>query len=56
MTEEEVKIIRSLRDKGYAIAIFTPEELRNAPSYKIEDNMVDSGWRAIDYWDTDEED
>ena len=56
MTEDEVKVIRSLRDRGFACVIFTPEELRNAPNYKIEDSMVDSGWEAIDYWNTGEED
>jgi len=48
LTNEELKIIRSLREKGFAVVIFTPEELQNVPPDKMEDGLVDCGWSAID--------
>lgn len=48
MTDEQIKMIRDLRNQGYAISIFTPEELGNAPSEAVEDAMVSNGWDAIE--------
>lgn len=48
MTKTQLTALRQLRDKGYAIAIFTPEELSGAPVDDIEDRMVSEGWDAID--------
>lgn len=48
MTTEEQQIVDSLRDQGYAVVIFTPDELDGASPDKVEDNLVSSGWEAID--------
>jgi hypothetical protein len=48
MNEEELKIIRSLREKGYAIVIFSPRELQNVPPGKLEDDLRTIGWDTID--------
>lgn len=48
MTPEQVKAISQLRDDGYAVAIFTPEELDGADADRIEDLMVERGWNAIE--------
>ena len=48
MTEEHMEVIRELRDLGYAICIFTPEELRGAKPHKVEDELVSAGWDIID--------
>lgn len=40
--------VRQLWDKGYAVAIFTPEELRGADAGEVADIMVERGWNAID--------
>jgi hypothetical protein len=47
MTDEQLTMIRTLRDQGYAIVIFTPDELGNAPSEAVEDAMVSNGWDTI---------
>ena len=48
MTEEHMKVIEELRNLGYAVCIFTPEELRGAKPHKVEDEIVTAGWEAID--------
>jgi hypothetical protein len=48
MNEEEKKVIRQLRDKGFAVAIFTPEEVGDAGERRVEDAMVSAGWDYID--------
>lgn len=48
MTPEQVKAISQLRDDGYAVAIFTPEELDGADADRIEDLMVECGSNAIE--------
>jgi len=47
MTEHQRYIIQQLRAKGYAIAIFSPEELERVSSREIEDNMVMGGNEAL---------
>lgn len=54
MTPEERAVINGLRDRGYAICIFNPEELRGADPSRIEAWMCDRGWDAI-YWTATEE-
>ena len=49
MTEEEIKTLRSLRDKGYAICIFNPDELGQAPTEEVETACAEAGWRQIDW-------
>ena len=39
--------IDELRDAGYAIVIFTPEELEGADPDKVEENLVSTGWDII---------
>lgn len=48
MNEEQQKSIDELRSQGYAIAIFTPEELQGARSDRVEDIMSDRGQIAIE--------
>jgi hypothetical protein len=48
MTEEHMKVIEELRDLGYAVCIFTPEELKGAKPHKVEDELVSAGWEIID--------
>jgi hypothetical protein len=38
---------RMLRDAGYAVSVFSPEELEGADSGLIGDLMVERGWDAI---------
>lgn len=48
MTDEQQKVILELRDEGYAIAIFTPEELQGADIDSVEDGMIAVGWEVIE--------
>ena len=36
-----------LRDNGYAVIIWTPEELREANPTKVEDRSIELGWEVI---------
>ena len=54
MTEEHMKVIEELRDLGYAVCIFNPEELNGAKPHKVEDELVSAGWDIIDNLATDE--
>jgi hypothetical protein len=47
MTRVQAEAIRKLRDLGYAISIFTPDEVGEASTDKLEDLMVDRGWDFI---------
>jgi hypothetical protein len=48
LTTEVQQALELLRDKGFAVAAFTPSELRGACPDHIEDAMVQMGWDAID--------
>ena len=54
MTPEEIATIQTLRDQGYAVVLFNPEELAGAPARKVEDRMCERGWEAIDYLTDDD--
>lgn len=47
MNEEQLKLIQELRIKGFAVTIFTPEELRGASPDSVEDIMIERGWDVI---------
>lgn len=42
------KTVDQLRDEGFAVTVFNPDELRGAPAERIEESMVDAGWITID--------
>ena len=48
MTEEQIRVIRELRNEGYAVSMFTPEELGDVAFWDIEDVMVAAGSEAIE--------
>jgi len=61
MTEARVlKIMNELHDAGYAVAIWTPEELAKAPpdvsANDIECRMIESGWDLIGNYEPDLDD
>jgi hypothetical protein len=43
VTDEQQRIIDTLRSQGYAIALFTPDELGVADAADMEDMMVEAG-------------
>ena len=47
-TEAEFTVLNGLRDRGYAVVVFTPQELRGAKTRHVEDRLVELGWEVID--------
>lgn len=47
MYEQLLKIGRNCYSDGFAIAVFTPEELDGAPVDKVIDAMIQAGWEVI---------
>ena len=43
-----ISALKDLRNYGYAVVIFTPEELNGAKPGKVEDRLVELGWDVID--------
>jgi hypothetical protein len=43
-----VSFIDHLTAAGYAVAVFTPEELGKASADKVTSHMIDHGWQLID--------
>lgn len=49
MNEQQIKIVRQLRAQGYAVCIFTPEEMPYSAPDRIEDAMCEAGWNTINF-------
>jgi hypothetical protein len=48
MTKKQIdKAILTLKRQGYAVVIFTPEELNGAESGKVEGMLIELGWDII---------
>ncbi len=47
MTMREWNALQSLREKGYAITIWTPKELRGANPTHVEERQMEDGWDII---------
>jgi hypothetical protein len=48
LNQTEIEMIRALRARGFAVAVFTPEELDRAWVEEVEDAMISAGWRTIE--------
>jgi len=46
--EEFLKHVDYMRGKGYAVVVFSPEALGNAPVDRVEDVMAEAGEDSID--------
>ena len=46
--------LEALRSAGFAVAVFTPEELEDADQETVEDSMVERGWFTINQENDDE--
>jgi len=47
MTPEEKAVVSELQSRGYAVIIWTPEELAGASRKHVEDRSVELGWHVI---------
>lgn len=41
------KTIQELKDEGFAVVLFNPEELEGADPDRIEDRLIELGWEVI---------
>jgi len=48
MTKEEQAVIAELRSRGFAVIVWTPEELAGASRKHVEDRSVELGWQVIE--------
>jgi hypothetical protein len=49
MRQEWIEVLRAMRAEGYAVTVFTPEEMPNSASDDVEDMMCQHGWVQIDH-------
>ena len=47
LTEQEIKVITKLRQQGFAVVLFNPEELEGASPDNVEDRLIELGWDVI---------
>jgi hypothetical protein len=47
LTKEEHEFIRNLRSRGFAVIIWTPEELNGANPKYVQDGSIELGWEII---------
>jgi hypothetical protein len=48
LTKAQKKVIDQLRDAGFAIILWTPEELQGTPAITMEDRSTEFGWGIIE--------
>jgi hypothetical protein len=48
MNKEQREIIEQLRHEGYAVIVWSPEELEGASRRHVEDRSVELGWEVIE--------
>lgn len=49
MKQEWIDVLRAMRSEGYAVTVFTPDEMPNSSSDDVEDMMCQHGWAQIDH-------
>ena len=47
LTDMEAGILNELTERGFAVAVFTAEELDGCDAAKVEEHMISAGWSAI---------
>ena len=47
MNDEQLKVVRELGHEGYAVIIWSPEELGNARVKDVEDRSIELGYDII---------
>lgn len=46
-TVDAMTIVKRLQDNGFAVVIFTPEEMGDTDPENLEDHMIMKGWDYI---------
>ena len=47
--DEVIDLMKQIKASGYAVAVFTPQELKDIPPEDIEDAMIVAGNQLIDW-------
>lgn len=47
LSDEEQSMLEDLRDRGFAVCVFNPDEIRDADPGSVEERMCAAGWDAI---------
>lgn len=47
-SRSENEAIRALRDRGFAVIVWNPKELKNADPNDVEDRSIELGWDVIE--------
>jgi hypothetical protein len=47
-SDEAMSLISSLRNEGWAVILWTPQELDGADPYVVESSSVEHGWMVIE--------
>lgn len=48
MTKDQIAVLQDLAAEGYAVVLFTPEELQGIDPNKLEGAMISYGWEVIE--------
>jgi replicative superfamily II helicase len=51
LTDYEKGVLEDLRDRGYKILVWTPEQLEEAEKHRIDDVLHEAWWDVIDQLD-----
>lgn len=54
LTPEDITYLRGLRDRGFAVSVFTPGEMPDSSQEDVEDAMVAGGWDKINADEVDD--
>ena len=49
VNENELAVLKALHARGFAVCVFTPDEMCNVLQEEVEDAMAEAGWREIDF-------
>lgn len=56
LSTDELAVLLELRNRGFAVCVFNPSEIRGADIDTLEDRMTATGWDVIGGpWEEDEE-
>lgn len=55
LTHEDMDFIDRLHKRGFAVVVFTPEEVDGVSIERLEDMLIEEGWNIIDYLKEDQE-
>lgn len=49
LTRAERDMLADLRDRGFAVIVWAPDELGSAPPDRVKTRCIEQGWDTIDY-------